>query len=129
MLGTALPWAQCGRRGLRRACALVLTACWLGVATLAPAPAAGQSSEQLIPRKVLYKQNPNYPVALREARIGGIVRLEIAISPRGSVESVLPLGGNPVLVEAAAAAVKKWKYAPADSETKTQLVFTFDPRR
>jgi TonB family protein len=97
--------------------------------TLTAAPAAGQSSEQVTPRKVLYKQNPSYPVALREARIGGIVRLEIAISPRGTVETVLPLGGNPVLVEAAAAAVKKWKYAPADSETRTQLVFTFDPRR
>jgi len=125
MLGTALPWARCGRP----ACGLVLTACLLGMVTGSPAPAAGQSPDQVTPRKLLYKQNPSYPVALREAHIGGIVRLEIAISRRGTVDSVLPLGGSPALVEAATAAVKKWRYAPADSETRTQLVFAFDPKR
>jgi hypothetical protein len=44
------------------------------------------------------------------------------------VDSVVPVGGNPVLVEAASAAVKRWKYAPADTETKTQVEFTFDPK-
>jgi len=65
---------------------------------------------------------------LREAHIGGIVRLEIVISPKGGVDSISPLGGNPVLVEAACAAVRKWKYVSADSETKTQIEFTFDPK-
>jgi len=67
-------------------------------------------------------------MTLREAHIGGIVRLEIVISPKGTVDSVVPVGGNPVLVEAASAAVKRWKYAPADTETKTQVEFTFDPK-
>jgi outer membrane biosynthesis protein TonB len=58
-----------------------------------------------------------------------VVRLEIVISARGNVDSVAALGGNPVLVEAASAAVKKWKYAAGDSETKTQVEFTFDPKR
>jgi TonB family protein len=58
-----------------------------------------------------------------------VVRLEIVISPKGSVDSVSPIGGNPVLVEAASAAVRKWKYVPADAETKTQVEFTFDPKR
>ena len=80
-------------------------------------------------RKLLYRESPGYPLTLREAHIGGIVRLEITISPRGSVEQVSALGGNPVLVEAASAAVRKWKYAAGDSETKTQVEFTFDPRR
>ena len=55
--------------------------------------------------------------------------MEIVISPKGGVDSISPLGGNPVLVEAASAAVRKWKYAPADAETKTQIEFTFDPKR
>ena len=67
-------------------------------------------------------------MTLREAHIGGIVRLEIVISAKGSVDSVVPVGGNPVLVEAASAAVKRWKYAPADAESKTQVEFTFDPK-
>ena len=88
-------------------------------------PAAAQSKTT---RKLVYKENPGYPLTLREAHIGGIVRLEIVISPKGAVESVSPLGGNPVLVEAASAAVRKWKYVPSDNETKTQVEFTFDPK-
>jgi TonB family protein len=80
-------------------------------------------------RKLVVKESPHYPLMLKEAHIGGIVRLEIVISPKGSVDSISPLGGNPVLVEAASTAVKKWKYVPADSETKTQVEFTFDPTR
>lgn len=67
-------------------------------------------------------------MTLREAHIGGIVRLEIVISAKGTVDSVVPVGGNPVLVEAASAAVRRWKYAPAEAETKTQVEFTFDPK-
>ena len=80
-------------------------------------------------RKLVYKENPGYPLTLREAHIGGVVRLEILISAKGSVDTVTPLGGNPVLVEAASVAVRKWKYIPADAETKTQVEFTFDPKR
>lgn len=86
------------------------------------------SAQSKTTRKLVYKENPGYPLTLREAHIGGIVRLEIVISPKGSVDSISPLGGNPVLVEAACAAVRKWKYVPADGETKTQIEFTFDPK-
>ncbi len=91
-------------------------------------PAFAQKSEK-VTRKLVYKENPGYPLTLREAHIGGVVRLEIVISAKGTVDSISPLGGNPVLVEAASAAVRKWKYAPADSDSKTQVEFTFDPRR
>jgi TonB family protein len=80
-------------------------------------------------RKLIYRENPGYPMTLRDAHIGGVVRLEIVISAQGKVDQVSPLGGNPVLIEAASNAVKKWKYAPADSESKTEVEFTFDPRR
>ncbi len=80
-------------------------------------------------RKLVYRENPGYPLTLREAHIGGVVRLEIVISAKGTVDQVSPLGGNPVLVEAATNAVRKWKYAPGDSESKTEVEFTFDPRR
>jgi TonB family protein len=90
-----------------------------------PLPASAQARTT---RKLVYKENPGYPLTLREAHIGGVVRLEIVVSAKGSVDTVTPLGGNPVLVEAASAAVRKWKYAPADAETKTQVEFTFDPK-
>lgn len=103
----------------------------VGVACLAfpvALPPSARAADKT-PRKLVYKENPGYPLTLREAHIGGVVRLEIVISAKGSVDSISPLGGNPVLVEAASAAVRKWKYAPAEAETKTQVEFTFDPRR
>ena len=90
--------------------------------------ASAQKSDSKTTRKLVYKESPGYPVTLREAHIGGVVRLELVISAKGNVDSVSPLGGNPVLVEAASAAVRKWKYVPADGETKTQVEFTFDPK-
>lgn len=102
------------------------TACvWL---VLMMALSLSASAQTRTTRKLVYKENPGYPMTLREAHIGGIVRLEIVISSKGSVDSISPLGGNPVLVEAASAAVRKWKYAPGESETKTQVEFTFDPK-
>jgi TonB family protein len=99
--------------------------CWLALTGLG-LPAHAQKVDRT-PRKILFKESPRYPLMLKEAHIGGVVRLEIVISPKGNVDSISPLGGNPVLVEASSAAVKKWKYVPADSETKTQVEFTFDP--
>lgn len=101
---------------------------WIASLVIFVAPTNAQRADKA-PRKLVYKENPGYPLTLREAHIGGVVRLELSISARGSVDSVTPLGGNPVLVEAASAAVRKWKYAPADAESKTQVEFTFDPKR
>jgi TonB family protein len=80
-------------------------------------------------RKLVYKVEPEYPWDLRRAYIGGTVRLDLVISPRGTVDSVLIAGGNPILAECAVRAVKKWKYVPADSETNIRLNVEFNPRR
>ena len=101
----------------------------LALCTLVVAPASQGQKADKFSRKLIYRENPSYPLTLREAHIGGVVRLEIVISPKGTVDQISPLGGNPVLVEAAATAVRKWKYSPADSESKTEVEFTFDPRR
>ncbi|HKS72221.1 MAG TPA: energy transducer TonB [Terriglobales bacterium] len=79
-------------------------------------------------RKRIYSVNPVYPDLLKRSNIGGVVRLLIVISPRGTVDTVNQLGGNAALVEAATTAVKKWKYAPADSESTQEVSITFDPR-
>ena len=78
-------------------------------------------------RKLIYKEVPAYPAELKSHYIGGIVRLKIGISPRGTVDTVTPIGGNPILTEAAVAAVKKWKYTPAASATTMDVEFTFNP--
>src|SRR5258706_8079642 len=64
-------------------------------------------------RKLIYKVAPVYPPDLKRFYIGGTVRLDVRISPQGTVRTVSPVGGNPALVEASIMAVKKWRYTPA----------------
>ena len=78
-------------------------------------------------RKRIASVDPVYPELLRRSNIGGVVRLLVVISPKGTVETINQLGGNPALLEAAVTAVKKWKYAPADAETTQEVSITFDP--
>lgn len=78
-------------------------------------------------RKLIYKVAPKYPRELKQNEIGGIVRLSIAINPKGSVVRVSTIGGNPILVDAATIAVKQWKYAPAERQTTTEVQLDFIP--
>jgi TonB family protein len=76
-------------------------------------------------RKPIHSVDPIYPAILKQSGIAGTVRLTIVISPRGTVQTVRQLGGNPCLVEAATTAIKKWKYAPAPTETTQQVTINF----
>jgi TonB family protein len=78
-------------------------------------------------RKVVYKVAPKYPPELKQNEIGGIVRLAVVINPNGSVAKISPVGGNPVLVDAATVAVKQWKYAASDHQTTTEVQLDFIP--
>jgi TonB family protein len=80
-------------------------------------------------RKVVYKVVPKYPPELKQNAIGGVVRLSVSVSPSGSVERIRTLGGNPILVDAAATAVKQWKYAPSDRSTTTDVQLDFIPHQ
>ena len=78
-------------------------------------------------RKLVYKVAPKYPRELKQNEIGGIVRLSIVINPNGSVTKISPIGGNPILVDAATLAVKQWKYVAADHPTTTEVQLDFIP--
>ncbi len=80
-------------------------------------------------RKLVYKVAPKYPRELKQNAIGGVVRLSISISPNGSVGKISPIGGNPILVDAATLAVRQWKYVPADRPTTTEVQLDFIPGR
>lgn len=76
-------------------------------------------------RRLLTRIEPEYPETLRNLKIGGIVRLTVTVSASGKVEDVELLGGNPILAEAAAKAVRQWIYAPGPSRTKLQVTIRF----
>lgn len=56
---------------------------------------------------------PDYPRAAREARLEGQVHLEVVIGRSGVVEKVTVLKGHLLFREAAAEAVRRWRYRPA----------------
>src|ERR1039458_2353769 len=58
-----------------------------------------------VQRRLITRVEPDYPETLKRLNIGGIVRLQITIKPKGNVENVKLLGGNPILGESAAAEI------------------------
>jgi TonB family protein len=76
-------------------------------------------------RKLMTRVEPDYPETLKRLNIGGTVRLQVSISAKGNVEDVELLGGNPILGESAAAAVKKWVYAAGRSRTVAEVSISF----
>lgn len=82
----------------------------LGVASLMYADDAG--------RKLKTRVNPQYPELARKMNVSGSVRLELFVAANGQVKSVKPLGGHPLLIDAAESAVKQWKYEPGTEGTE-----------
>lgn len=101
---------------------LTLLACLLGMILIGNVAAHAQSSE----RKLLKKVDPYYPTVLRERRIGGTVRLKVAVRADGTVRDIQVEGGNPILAESAIRAVKLWHYSPGERETVDEVVIHFD---
>ena len=78
-------------------------------------------------RKVVRTSEPDYPAIVKNAHIGGSVRLNVTVLPNGDVAKVDIMGGNPIFVASAINAVRKWKYAPAASQTKEEVQINFTP--
>jgi TonB family protein len=116
-----------GQRASVPACCLFLFCLFL----LPPSPSAyAQKAENnLSSRKLIAQVDADYPPDLKRAYIGGVVRLDIVVNPHGSVDSVHIAGGNPILAECAARAVKHWKYTPAASSSNIRVNLHFDPSR
>jgi protein TonB len=78
-------------------------------------------------RKAIQSPAPAYPPFARNIRLTGTVKVKAIVSPDGQVKQVEVVGGHPLFVDAAVDAVKKWKYAPAKTETSIELEFHFRP--
>jgi TonB family protein len=80
-------------------------------------------------RKLISRVEPHYPATLERLYIGGVVRLEVVVSPSGVVQSATLVGGSPILGQSAITAVKQWRYAPAATKTVCVVRLEFDPHR
>jgi TonB family protein len=74
-----------------------------GIVELAPAAAEGS---------LLHRVEPEYPEAARQQRIQGAVVLDVRIGRDGAIEDVKLVSGQPILTDAAIAAVKQWRFKP-----------------
>ena len=123
LLRTLFPRSSRTRRVARTGLILCFLACVLSV------PLIGQTEDATAERKVVSRVEPKYPPTLERLYIGGVVRLQVEISASGTVENAQIVGGNPILGQAAIAAVKQWKYAPGTHKTKQTERLEFDLHR
>jgi len=91
------------------------------LAIVSPRPAQAQET-----RKVVNRVNPVYPPLARKMNVAGTVKVEVTISPAGTVTDTKVIGGHPLLISAATDAVKKWKYEAASETTSTTVEFRFN---
>jgi TonB family protein len=78
-------------------------------------------------RKVVKSVAAQYPSVLKRRGIGGTVKLRVLVNPNGTVKDAQILGGNPILSDCAAKAVKQWVFASADKEESIEISVGFDP--
>jgi TonB family protein len=76
-------------------------------------------------RKVISNPEQEYPELAKRMNLTGVVKVTVLISADGLIKNVEVQGGNPVLVDSVEKALKKWKYAPASSESRAQMEFKF----
>jgi TonB family protein len=80
--------------------------------------------------KLVQRTEPIYPPLAAQARISGVVRLNVIIGKDGSVENTTVASGHPILVPSAMEAVKQWVYQPTllngqPVEVATQIEVNF----
>jgi TonB family protein len=92
-----------------------------------PASAQNENADLGASRKVVSKIMPTYPSIARSMNLSGSVKLEVLVSPNGSVKSIQVLGGNPVFSQAAEFAVRGWKWEKNEHESTERVEVRFNP--
>jgi len=80
-----------------------------------------------ITRRVRSRVAPDYPDLARRMNIRGTVKVLVVVSPAGELKDSKVVGGNPILVDAAMQALKKWKFEPGPEESTGTVEFKFHP--
>ena len=76
-------------------------------------------------RKVVYREDPEYPAIALQMKLHGTVKLRIWIAGDGTVHRLEYIGGHPLLAQAALKAVKEWKYEASSRETTALVEIKF----
>lgn len=85
----------------------------------------GQQATGETTRKVIRKVDPQYPQVARKMNLGGTVKMIAVVGADGTVKRIEPVGGSPLLMQAAENAISQWKFAAgAESREIVELHFT-----
>ncbi len=103
----------------------LLTLLVTAAAIFQPLPAVAQGE---LARKAKTKVAPTYPELARRMNITGTVKVLVVVTASGTLKDTKVVGGNPLLVNAAMDALKKWKFEPADGESTGTVEFKFQPQ-
>lgn len=76
------------------------------------APKRIRMSSQVLLGKIVDRVFPTYPPIARQARIQGVVMLEVVVDVDGLVSSTRVVSGHPMLTQAAIEAVRQWSFEP-----------------
>ncbi len=107
--------------------ARVLASLAIAFALFSPVTTAFAQTTELN-RKVKSKVTPVYPDLARRMNIVGTVKVQVVVTPNGSIKESKVVGGNPVLANAAMDALKKWKFETASEESSGTVEFRFEPQ-
>ncbi len=99
---------------------------FLGLALMAGVLLLPAQAQDELARKVKTKVPPSYPELARRMNIRGTVKVLVVVSRDGTVKDSRVVGGNPILVNSAVDALKKWKFEPATEESTGVVEFRFD---
>jgi TonB family protein len=105
--------------------AVTLTFVMATCAPLFPQASTAQKTDHP-ERKIVSKVAPEYPELAKRMHVGGIVKVEVVVGANGSVKSTRVVGGNPVLIESATDAIRKWKFEAASISSTEVFQVTFE---
>ena len=77
-----------------------------------PKPELFEVPEDYADDQVIRRVHPIYPKGARIRNLQGTVVLQAIIDKQGKVDSLQMVSGDPLLAQAAADAVKQWRYKP-----------------
>ena len=96
-------------------------------------PESVHRSEGVMEAMLVRRVQPIYPPVARIMHLSGIVILHATIGTDGAVHKLSVMSGNPILVQAAVAAVRDWRYRPTllsgqpvEVETEITVKFILD---
>src|SRR5579863_4310669 len=90
-------------------------------------PVHSHTQEAVSARRLVNRAAPPYPTLARNMALEGIVKVEALVAPDGSGKTVEIRGGHPVLAQAAANAVRRWRWESAARESHELLEVRFFP--